>query len=101
MSAGSAAIIVAAITGLFGVLTIWVQAKVHRDNRNDHAETAAKVSTLIGTVGEVKADVSGIKADVSGIKTDVAALKLSDRDHEGRIEAIESPKPRTTRKKSA
>ncbi|NDD85622.1 hypothetical protein EBZ38_15275 [bacterium] len=42
--------IVAVITGVFGILTIWVQARVHRDNRNDHAATAAVVQTTAAAV---------------------------------------------------
>jgi uncharacterized protein HemX len=73
-----------------------LQQRVHEDNRNDHAQTAAKVDQLL--VGQAE-----IKADLTDVKADVRELKATDRDHEHRIEALEPTpiKSRTTRKKAA
>lgn len=89
--------VVALIAGFFGLATIWLQAKVHADNRHDHAQTAevvaataAKVDQLIDGQQEIKADVIDIKADV--------------RDHGARLRAIESvtsPKPAPRPRKKA
>lgn len=76
------AVWVAAVTGVFGLLTIVVQAKVHRDNRTDHAQTAAKVDQLVDHVGEVKADLRDVKADVRDMRVEL-------RDHRERIADLE------------
>lgn len=54
-------IAVAVIAGLFGLLNIWYQAKVHRDNRADHAETGARISELTQHVRDVHDDVKDIR----------------------------------------
>lgn len=78
------AVWVAVVTGVFGLITIWVQAKVHRDNRSDHAATSAKVDQLVEHVSDVKADLRDVKADVRDMRVEL-------RDHRDRIAELEDP----------
>ena len=91
-------IIVAVIGGVFGLVTIWLQAKVHRDNRDDHAATSAVVDGIAAVVGDMRADQIEIKADLREVKADL-------RDHSHRLRIVEAdpaPKPKpATRKKAA
>lgn len=91
------AVAVAVIAGFFGVLSIVVQAKVHRDNRSDHADTAAKVDAVLEAQGVMSADVAEVKVDMREMKADL-------RDHGARLRAVESPAPakpaRAPRKKA-
>lgn len=90
------AAIVAIIGGVFGLATIWLQARVHRDNRNDHAKTAEVVDTIAAVVGDMRADQIEIKADLREVKSDL-------RDHSARLRIVEaepSPKPTRPRKKA-
>jgi hypothetical protein len=79
-------IIVAVIGGVFGLATIWLQARVHRDNRNDHAKTAATVDTIAAVVGDMRADQIEIKADLREVKADL-------RDHSQRLRIVEAVEP--------
>ena len=79
-------IIVAIIGGAFGLATIWLQARVHRDNRNDHAKTAATVDTIAAVVGDMRADQIEIKADLREVKADL-------RDHSQRLRLVEAVEP--------
>jgi hypothetical protein len=79
-------IIVAIIGGAFGLATIWLQARVHRDNRNDHAKTAATVDTIAAVVGDMRADQIEIKADLREVKADL-------RDHSQRLRIVEADEP--------
>jgi hypothetical protein len=79
-------IIVAVIGGVFGLATIWLQARVHRDNRNDHAKTAATVDTIAAVVGDMRADQIEIKADLREVKADL-------RDHSQRLRLVEAVEP--------
>jgi hypothetical protein len=79
-------IIVAIIGGVFGLATIWLQARVHRDNRNDHAKTAATVDTIAAVVGDMRADQIEIKADLREVKADL-------RDHSQRLRIVEADEP--------
>jgi hypothetical protein len=79
-------IIVAVIGGVFGLATIWLQARVHRDNRNDHAKTAATVDTIAAVVGDMRADQIEIKADLREVKADL-------RDHSQRLRIVEADEP--------
>ena len=79
-------IIVAIIGGVFGLATIWLQARVHRDNRNDHAKTAATVDTIAAVVGDMRADQIEIKADLREVKADL-------RDHSQRLRLVEAVEP--------
>jgi len=90
-------IIVAVIGGAFGLATIWVQARVHRDNRSDHAKTAEVVDTIAAVVGDMRADQIEIKADLREVKADL-------RDHSQRLRIVETepaPKPVRRKKESA
>jgi hypothetical protein len=79
-------IIVAVIGGVFGLATIWLQARVHKDNRNDHAKTAATVDTIAAVVGDMRADQIEIKADLREVKADL-------RDHSQRLRLVEAVEP--------
>jgi hypothetical protein len=79
-------IIVAVIGGVFGLATIWLQARVHKDNRNDHAKTAATVDTIAAVVGDMRADQIEIKADLREVKADL-------RDHSHRLRIVEADEP--------
>ena len=82
------------IVGLFvliGTLAgLFVQnRKTHRENRSDHADTAAKVDRLLEAQGDIAADVRDVKSEV--------------RFHGERLRVLEAaakPKP-TPRKKAA
>ena len=90
-------IIVAVIGGAFGLATIWVQARVHKDNRSDHAKTAEVVDTIAAVVGDMRADQIEIKADLREVKADL-------RDHSQRLRMVEAepaPKPVRRKKESA
>ena len=79
-------IIVAIIGGAFGLATIWLQARVHRDNRNDHAKTAEVVDTIAAVVGDMRTDQIEIKADLREVKADL-------RDHSQRLRIVEADEP--------
>ena len=79
-------IIVAVIGGVFGLATIWLQARVHRDNRSDHAKTAEVVDTIAAVVGDMRADQIEIKADLREVKADL-------RDHSQRLRIVEADEP--------
>jgi hypothetical protein len=79
-------IIVAVIGGAFGLATIWLQARVHRDNRNDHAKTAEVVDTIAAVVGDMRTDQIEIKADLREVKADL-------RDHSQRLRIVEAVEP--------
>jgi len=90
-------IIVAIIGGAFGLATIWLQARVHKDNRSDHAKTAEVVDTIAAVVGDMRADQIEIKADLREVKADL-------RDHSQRLRIVETepaPKPVRRKKESA
>jgi hypothetical protein len=79
-------IIVAVIGGAFGLATIWLQARVHKDNRSDHAKTAEVVDTIAAVVGDMRADQIEIKADLREVKADL-------RDHSQRLRIVEHVEP--------
>jgi hypothetical protein len=79
-------IIVAVIGGAFGLATIWLQARVHKDNRSDHAKTAEVVDTIAAVVGDMRADQIEIKADLREVKADL-------RDHSQRLRIVEADEP--------
>jgi hypothetical protein len=79
-------IIVAVIGGAFGLATIWLQARVHKDNRSDHAKTAEVVDTIAAVVGDMRADQIEIKADLREVKADL-------RDHSHRLRIVEADEP--------
>lgn len=88
------AAIVAVIGGVFGLATIWLQARVHRDNRSDHAKTAATVDSIAAVVGDMRADQIEIKADLREVKSEI-------RDHSARLRIVEAepaPKPRARKR---
>jgi len=65
------------------------QSRIHKDNRSDHADTAAKVDRLLDAQGDIAADVREVKAEV--------------RFHGERLRVLEAaakPKP-APRKKAA
>lgn len=84
--------VMVALVSLVGVLAaLWAQnRRTHRENRSDHADTAAKVDQLLEAQGVISADVRDIKADV--------------RDHGQRLRALEAvvvpakPKPAPRKK---
>ena len=85
---------VALISGLFALATVIVQAKVHRDNRSDHADTARKVDAVLEAQGAMGADLGEMKADLRDVKADL-------RDHGARLRAVESPAPKPRPRKKA
>lgn len=88
------AIAVAVVSGVFGLATIVVQRRVHRDNRSDHAQTVAKVDELVSSVGALDAKVDDVRADVREVKADL-------RDHSARLRVIEHPEPKPRTRKKA
>ena len=76
-------VLVAVVGGVFGIATIVIQARVHRDNRNDHADTAHHVRKLIGSVESLSETSVEIKQDVRDVKADL-------RDHHARLRLIET-----------
>ena len=52
---------VALIAGVFGLASIWFQARVHRDNRNDHAEVTKSIDNLTQHVRDVHDDVKDVR----------------------------------------
>ena len=79
-------IIVAIIGGAFGLATIWLQARVHRDNRSDHAKTAEVVDTIAAVVGDMRTDQMEMKADLREVKAEL-------RDHSQRLRIVETDEP--------
>lgn len=77
---------VAIVSGIFALATIVVQARVHRDNRRDHADTASKVDQLLEAQGVIGGDVGEMKVDMREARAEL-------RDHGARLRAIESPEP--------
>lgn len=77
------AVVVAVVGGFFGLATIWFQAKVHRENRSDHASTAAKVDALVEGQSDMAADLRDVKADVRETKHDLRALNTRVDNLEG------------------
>ena len=64
-SAPDAQVLVGMLTLLGALAALWVQnRRTHRDNRNDHAETAAKVDLLVAGQAEIKDDLREVRADV-------------------------------------
>ena len=86
-------VLITIIGGVFGLLTIWVQAKVHRDNRHDHAATATAVEHLASGHEKLLDGQREIKADLHDVKADL-------RDHSTRLRTIESDAPAKPRRKS-
>jgi hypothetical protein len=88
-------VIVAIIGGVFGLATIWLQARVHRDNRIDHASTAAAVERLAVGHEQLLSGQDEIKADLREVKADM-------RDHSARLRIVEAePAPAPKRKRTA
>lgn len=83
---GDAQVIAACVAAFATILVavIGVQRKVHRDNRADHMETAAKVDRLLVGQQEIIADVRDVKADVRD-------LRATAREHDGRLDNLEHP----------
>lgn len=54
-------IIVALIAGVFGLASIWFQHRVHRDNRNDHAQVTEALDNLTSHVRDVHDDVKDVR----------------------------------------
>jgi hypothetical protein len=76
VSSGDATVIAAVLALIGGLSGLYVQQRrVHRDNRSDHQETAAKVDQLLVGQRDISADVRDVKADV--------------RDHGERIRNLE------------
>lgn len=86
-----AQIIVAVITAAAAVIVavIGVQVKVHRDNRFDHNETAAKVDRLLDNQSGIQRDVQYIRADVSDIHGALTVLRHSDHQADERLTKLE------------
>lgn len=75
-------IAVAFLAGLFGLATIAFQAKVHRDNRTDHASTAEVVAAMRVELSDVRRTGLDTRADVRDIKADM-------RSFDERLDAVE------------
>ncbi len=89
-------VVVAIVSGLFGLATIVVQARVHRDNRRDHADTARKVDAVLEVQAAMHTDLRVVKDDLRDVKGDL-------RDHSARLRVIEAPVkiPRARKKASS
>lgn len=92
---GDADVIAAAITGfsVIVVAVIGVQLKVHRDNRRDHGDTAAKVDRLLDHQSEIQRDVQYIRADVTDIHGAITELRRTDADTNSRVTRLERKQP--------
>jgi hypothetical protein len=78
-------VIVAVVAIVPPMAALWFQARhVHRDNRLDHAQTAAAVDGLVSTVGDMRADQLDIKADVRETRDTLRDHSLRIRDLEGK-----------------
>jgi hypothetical protein len=86
---GSVLVLIGTLAGLF-----MQNRRTHRENRSDHADTAAKVDQLLKAQGVIGADVADVKADVIDVKAEV-------RDHGQRLRALEQPATPRPRKKAA
>ena len=98
IEAGDADVLTALIAAFATVLVaiIGVQWKVHRDNRSDHGETAAKVDRLLENQDEFRRDVTYVRADLTTIRgeltelrSDVADLRSADSRSNARISKLE------------
>lgn len=83
--------LVAVIAGAFGLVSIWFQARVHRDNRSDHHYTGAAVRGVHDLLSEVRLDVLEIRDDVSAVRGHVHRLDV----RLGQLEAQEAEKETT------
>lgn len=78
------------VTTVGGVIVAVISnRKVHRDNRNDHQETAAKVDQLLDGHAELGRKVDELAADVRDVKADVRDLKTADRETDTRLNDLE------------
>lgn len=71
------------------IVAVISNRKVHRDNRNDHQETAAKVDRLLDGHTDIGRKVDGLAADVRGVKAAVRDLKTADRETDNRLNNLE------------
>ena len=92
---GDADVIAAAITAfsVIVVAVIGIQWKVHKDNRSDHGETAAKVDRLLDNQATIQRDVQYIRADVTELHGAIRELRQSDDVSHARITKLERKHP--------
>lgn len=76
---GVASAVVVAVIGLVGVLLSRQVGGMHSDNRVDHAQVHATITSLVESQETIAADVRDVKADVR-------ELKASDRMMEARLD---------------
>lgn len=88
-------IIAALVSGLAAIIVaiVGVQLKVHRDNRSDHGETAAKVDRLLDHQSEIQRDVQYIRADVTDIHGAITELRQADSLTNSRVTKLERKYP--------
>ena len=88
---GQAGVVGALLAALAVAIPSWLtQRRVHRDNREDHASTAA-------VVAQIAVDMTEVKSDVRDVKADVRDLKAADRMLTQRLdEHIAEQPPRRT-----
>lgn len=78
VSPADATIIVALIMAILGpIVSLWYQARVHRDNKSDH--------------GYVREALEELCSDVRDTKADVREIKSTLREHGARLEILEDP----------
>jgi peptidoglycan hydrolase CwlO-like protein len=91
MDPSTGQVVVAAITAVSAIVVavIGVQWRVHRDNRSDHGETAAKVDRLLENQVEIQHDVRLIRADVTDLHGAITELRHSDHVNDARVTRLE------------
>jgi peptidoglycan hydrolase CwlO-like protein len=96
IESGDADVIAAAITACSAIVVtvVGIQWKVHRDNRRDHGDTAAKVDRLLDHQSEIQRDVQYIRADVTDLHGAITELRKVDNESHARITKLERKQPR-------
>lgn len=81
-----ALVVVAIITAFGSILTIIVQKKVQRENRQDHANVTKVLSTLHKGHESLERNIKGVGDDLRDVKADVREIKNEHRSLKQRFE---------------